>query len=331
MDHDHEFPPTCFACIMNDAHGAAASIGGGGSASKKMTMPLPGIADIEGTQIDPRLSALCGGVVDAHVHVFPDRLFQAIWSWFDVHGWPIRYKIFTSQVVDFLLSRGVDHVVALLYAHKPGIARDLNEYMATLVKSSPRVTGFGTVFPGEPDAPKILAEAFVMGLSGVKLHCHVQCIAADDPRMHELYAVCAENDKPVLVHAGREPTSAGYKCDPHVLCHVDRIRAVLDAHPKLKLVVPHLGYDEVAEYGALLASHDNLWLDTTMAASGIFVSDEAPIWRLLQARPDRILFGTDFPNVPYAWDREILRLSARLTDDALAGILGQTARALYRI
>ncbi len=165
----------------------------------------------------------------------------------------------------------------------------------------------------------------------MKLHCLVPYLAADDPKMHELYEVAAAHDQPVLVHAGREPTSAGYKCDPYAICHVDRIRAVLDAHPKLKLVVPHLGYDEVAEYGARLESHDNLWLDTTMATAGIFTSDEAPTWRLLEARPDRILFGTDFPNVPFAWDREIKRLSERLPDDALAGILGQTARKLYRI
>lgn len=325
MSHDHDVPSTCLACIMQDD---GASLGGGG---RRFTLPLPGLDDQEGAAIDARLRELAGGVVDAHVHVFPDRLFEAIWGWFDVHGWPIRYKIHTPAVIDFLTRRGVDRVVALLYAHKPGIARDLNAYMAGLVAQNPNVTGFGTVFPGEPDAPAILAEAFAHGLRGVKLHCHVQCIAADDPRMHEIYATCVEHDMPVVLHAGREPTSAGYHCDPYALCHVDRIRAVLVAFPSLRLVVPHLGYDEVAEYGALLDGHDNLYLDTTMAASGLFGANEEPIWRLLQARPDRILYGTDFPNVPYAWDREIQRLAARLTDDALRSILGGTARAVYRL
>lgn len=315
-----DVPPTCFACIMHDGPG----LGGGG---RQHTLPVPGIDDAEGGAIDPRLQA--HGVVDAHVHVFPDRLFEAIWSWFDVHGWPIRYKLHTPAVVEHLLSRGVDRIVALLYAHKPGIARGLNAYMLGLVAREPRVTGFATVFPGEPDAPAILAEAFAAGLAGVKLHCHVQCLAIDDPRMQELFEVCVAHDRPALVHAGREPTSAGYECDPYALCHVDRVRAVLESHPRLKLVVPHLGYDEVEEYGALLERHDNLWLDTTMATAGLFTRDEAPIWRLLAARPDRILYGTDFPNVPYAWDREIKRLAERLDEDALREILGGTARRLY--
>ena len=30
----------------------------------------------------------------------------------------------------------------------------------------------------------------------------------------------------------------------------------------------------------------------------------------LEARPERILYGTDFPNLPYAWDREVKQLLA---------------------
>jgi predicted TIM-barrel fold metal-dependent hydrolase len=47
-------------------------------------------------------------------------------------------------------------------------------------------------------------------------------------------------------------------------------------------------------------------------------------------RPERILYGTDFPNLPYAWDRELKRLIAQdFTEPQLAGILGQNARQLF--
>jgi uncharacterized protein len=26
-------------------------------------------------------------MIDAHVHLFPDRLYQAVWRWFDAAGW----------------------------------------------------------------------------------------------------------------------------------------------------------------------------------------------------------------------------------------------------
>src|SRR5258708_15343069 len=42
----------------------------------------------------------------------------------------------------------------------------------------------------------------------------------------------------------------------------------------------------------------------------------------------RILYGTDFPNVPYAWDREIVRIaSANLDRDVLRRVLGANARS----
>jgi hypothetical protein len=44
------------------------------------------------------------------------------------------------------------------------------------------------------------------------------------------------------------------------------------------------------------------------------------------------MFGTDFPNIPYAWDRELRGIDALgLPEDALRWILADTARALYGI
>ncbi|SEK29110.1 hypothetical protein SAMN05444354_101202 [Stigmatella aurantiaca] len=286
--------------------------------------PLAALNDAEG----PRLPEGLPPVVDAHVHLFPDGVFEAIWRWFEKYGWPIRYKLHTPQVLDFLLSRGVSRVVALHYAHKPGMARFLNTYVAEVMRAEPRVVGLATVLPGEEGARDILAEAFAAGLQGVKLHCHVQCFAPDDPSLHEVYAACAEAGRPLVMHAGREPSSPHYKCETHALCSAERVERVLRDHPRLKLCVPHLGADEFGGYERLLERYDTLWLDTTMAAADYF-----PIAlprRTLEVRPERILYGTDFPNLPYAWDRELKTLlSLRLGDEVEAGILGQNALRLY--
>ena len=301
--------PFCFA--------AAARVPG-------FTMPLPALDDEDG----PRLPASLSPVVDAHVHLFPDRLFDAVWRWFDAHGWPIRHKLYSPDVIAFLLSRGVERIVALHYAHKPGIARGMNAYMAGLVASEPRVVGLATVFPGEPGAEAILGEAFSAGLAGVKLHCHVQCFAPDEDALRPVYEACARAGKPLVMHAGREPRSPRYLCDPHALCSVERVERVLQDHPTLKLVVPHLGVDEHESYERLLTRHDNLWLDTTMVLADYLPWRIPP--RLLQVRPERILYGTDFPNLPYAWDREITKLlEMDLRDDALTSILGASASRLY--
>ena len=90
--------------------------------------PLPAIGDCEGNHVPPNLPV----VIDAHVHLFPDHLFASIWQWFDKFGWPIRYRLNSDGVIEFLLSRGVCHIVGLHYAHRPGVARDLNRYLAEL-------------------------------------------------------------------------------------------------------------------------------------------------------------------------------------------------------
>ena len=166
-------------------------------------LPLPAIDDQEGEQVPDHLPA----VVDAHVHIFPDLLLDAVWGWFDQFGWPTRYRLYTEVLVDVLLQRGIRHIVALQYAHKPGMADDLNRYMGRLVHQNSAVTGLATVFPGESGARDILETAFRHGLRGVKLHSHVQCFEMDSPGMHEVYRVCADHDRPLVIHAGREPRS----------------------------------------------------------------------------------------------------------------------------
>ena len=153
-------------------------------------------------------------------------------------------------------------------------------------------------------------------------------MSADDPSLHEIYEACVAADKPVVIHAGREPRSSAYPVDPYLLCSADRVERVLRDHPKLKLCVPHLGADEFEPYLKLLERYDTLWLDTTMVVAE-FLPVPTPM-RLLHARPTRILYGTDFPNLPYAWDREVKKLAiAGFSEADLALVLGQNALALF--
>ncbi len=286
--------------------------------------PLPALNDPEGERVPPGLPP----VVDAHVHIFPDDVFSSIRHWFDLHGWPIRYRLKAGDVAPFLLSRGVEGVVALCYAHRPGLARGLNRFMASTAGKDPRIIALGTVFPGEEGAAGILEEAFSAGLRGVKLHAHVQGMPVDAPSVHEVAELCALHGKPLVYHAGREPRSPAYTCDPYEICSAERVERLLRAHPGLKLCVPHLGMDEFEAYGRLTERYDHLWLDTTMVLAGYLPGAVSP--PLAGMRTDRLLYGTDFPNIPYAWDRELVRLvQSGLPDRDLALVLGENARRLF--
>lgn len=289
-----------------------------------MKLPMKKLDDAEG----PRLPTGFPQVVDAHVHIFPDRVLDALYRWFEKNAWEIRYPLRSGQISQFLFERGLSRVVALHYAHAPGMARGLNRFMAEVCRNEPRIIGLATVLPGEPDAKAIVEEAFALGLSGVKLHCHVQCFSPDAPEMHEIYSACESADLPMVLHAGREPALPQYNCDPYQLCAVERVARALDDHPRLRLCVAHLGADEETGYAKLLERYDHLWLDTTMTLGG-FLPLPFP-GKLVKARPDRILYGSDFPILPYAWDRELRAFEKiGLTEEERADVLGRNALSLF--
>ena len=278
---------------------------------------------------EPEPPAIARPVVDAHVHLFPPRVFGAIWRWFDRHGWPIRYRIPAQEVIAFLEAQGVERFYALHYSHVPGMARVLNRFVSEMARLSPRVVPFGTVLPGEPGADEIVAESLdELGHAGLKIHCHVQKIAPDDERLVPVCEAVARRGKVLVMHAGREPSSAAYAFDCRGLCGVEPVARVVERHPDLKLVVPHLGQDQWREFLELCRSSRNLYLDTTMAVSG-YLTDDRPGREDLLPVADRLLFGTDFPNLPYAWARERdWLMGLGLPEEALEAILRGNALRL---
>lgn len=289
--------------------------------------PLPALNDIEGSKVPSSLPF----IVDSHVHIFPKRIFKSIWKWFDEYGWPIRYQLSTSEILEFLLSRGVGHVIAFQYAHKPGIANDLNLYMAKQCQNFPQqVTGMATVFPGEDGSENILKNAFEAGLRGVKLHSHVQCFDMNSTEMDIIYEICSSHGKPIVMHVSREPKSPAYECDSYLLCSAEKLERVIKNYPNLKVCVPHLGTNEFSSYQQLIKKYDNLWLDTAMVLTD-YLPNNKPL-PINEMRVDRIMYGSDFPNIPFAWDRELKCINeAGLSKKSLELILGINAIDFFSI
>lgn len=267
--------------------------------------------------------------VDAHVHLFPLPMYQALWRWFDKRLWRIRFRGDAEQALGALRAQGARRVVSLAYAHRAGIAEPLNAFLGELARAERDVVPVGTVFPGEPDAAGVVERAVrVHGARGIKLHCHVMRVAIDHPVVLEVLRACARLDVPAVVHAGREPAHQDYGVDTHAVCNVRRTERALEQVPGLRLVVPHVGADEFAGYLALLERWENLWLDTSVACAGYF--DEEPPWEGLERRAERVLYGTDFPITPYEPDRELRMLARKVRgDEALASILRGAAESLW--
>ena len=87
------------------------------------------------------------------------------------------------------------------------------------------------------------------------------------------------------------------------------------------------GMGEIDAYEALLDRYENLYLDTAMALSSFFDQPLPP--GLVERRWQRLIYGSDFPNIPYAWDRDLRAIEAAdLTGEQRAAVLGGHVRRL---
>ena len=258
-------------------------------------------------------------------------LYRAIWKWFDRHGWHVRYRYSAEQALAYLKRAGVQRIVSLNYAHKVGMAASLNRWTHEFAARHPMVIPFGTVHPDDKHYRQILKEALgTFRFRGVKLHCHVQATRPDAPKMLRIYDEVTKHDGIILIHSGVGPSLSGYEKTTVDVSGAKYMRAALKKFPEAKFVVPHLGANEIGPFFDLMEEFDNLWMDTTMLLSKWFEL-EIP-WERIQKFSDRILYGSDFPNIPYPYPRESKNiLSGPLTSRAQEGILFKNASHLLRI
>ena len=245
------------------------------------------------------LSAL----IDVHTHFMPERLLAAVWAYFDAAGpligrrWPITYRQDERARVAVLRSFGVAAFTALLYPHKPGMARSLNDWGADFAARTDGCLHSATFF-AEPSAADDVRRALGQGARVFKCHLQVGDFDPNDPLLDEAWGLLAEAGVPVVTHCGSGPV-------PGRFTGPGPVTRLLARHPRLRLVVAHLGMPEYMEFLDLAERNDHVMLDTTMSftlwveqGGAPFPADGLPRLRDLG---DRVLFGTDFPNIPHSY------------------------------
>jgi hypothetical protein len=242
-------------------------------------------------------------LIDVHTHFMPERLLAAVRAYFDAAGpllgrpWPIVYRQDERARVAALRSFGVSAFTAMLYPHKPGMARSLNDWAADFAARTPDCLHTATFF-AEPSAADDVRRALAQGARVFKCHLQVGDFDPNDPLLDEAWDLMAAAGVPVVTHCGSGPVPARYTGP-------GPIGSLMTRHPRLRLVVAHLGMPEYAEFLALAERHASLLLDTTMAFTP-FIEDGGarfPPAELPRLRDlgDRVLLGTDFPNIPYSY------------------------------
>ncbi|NUR98274.1 MAG: amidohydrolase [Kribbellaceae bacterium] len=250
------------------------------------------------------------GLVDVHVHFLPDRVLNAVWAYFDQASthygtdWPITYRTSVEERLKTLDELGVRAFPALVYPHKPGMAESLNSWARDFAARTPGCVASGTFFP-EPSAASYVRKALELGTRIFKVHVQVGDYDPRSGELDEVWGQLADAGVPVVVHCGSGPIP-GRHTGPGPMGEV------LRRHPSLTAVIAHLGMPEYAEHLAL-TSYPNVHLDTTMALTP-FVEAMMPFPRELVPRlrdvQDRIVLGSDFPNIPYEYAVQLSSLEA---------------------
>ncbi|MCH6159878.1 amidohydrolase family protein [Streptomyces marispadix] len=250
-------------------------------------------------------------LIDVHTHFMPRRVLEKVWAYFDAGGpligrpWPIEYRQEEEQRLRLLREFGVRAFTSMLYPHKPGMARWLNDWAADFAARTPDCLHTATFF-AEPGAADDVRRALQQGARVFKSHLQVGAYDPNDPSLKEVWGMLAEADVPVVTHCGSGPT-------PGPFTGPGPIATLLDRHPRLPLIIAHLGMPEYEDFLGLAERHERVMLDTTMAFTS-FVEAAAPFPRRALPRladlGDRVLLGTDFPNIPYTYGEALRALES---------------------
>ena len=179
------------------------------------------------------------GLADVHVHFLPPRLLRRVWAYFDAAGplvgtaWPIRYRWPDEQRVAHLRALGVLAYSALAYAHRPGMAGDLNAWTLEFARATPGCLPSATFYP-EPGVVDYVQAALDAGAHVFKVHLQVGGFPADEPRLRPVWGLLAEAGVPVVVHAGHAPVATAHTGPAP-------FAALLAHYPRLTAIVAHLG------------------------------------------------------------------------------------------
>jgi predicted TIM-barrel fold metal-dependent hydrolase len=260
-------------------------------------------------------------IVDAHTHLFPERLAAAIRAFFVqfISGDTFHYPHAWREARAVLAASGVARCWTLPYVRQPNGAKALNRWMAETFADDAFVEPGATVHPGD-DVRALADEALdSLGLRLFKLHCSVGDFALTDERLDPLWRRLSDTGTPVVVHLGHSVAGNTEASE------LDDLERIARRWPEARIILAHCAAPAVDEALALLRRCPNLHADLTPVVFHL-----APVKAgSLAGLEDRILFGSDMPNVVVKVEDAVAAIrELGLTAHAEALVLGGNASRL---
>ena len=234
-------------------------------------------------------------MIDAHVHVTEDG------RWF--------HTDFDASVDRLLREMDRAGVARSVLLPIPGVIG--NRALAAIRDRHPdRLIGFGSIdLEASATVEEQLEEVTSLGLRGLKVHPRLQGLRPDDRRLEPIYEGAVERGQPLVICGWQQSPRPEVPLDSIEPYAFDRIAK---RHPRLNLVIAHLGGHRPLDAYFVAKSNPNVYLDASYTLQALRETSIYQDLRFVLRHLDRkVIFGSDFPemSIPeYVADfREALR------------------------
>ncbi|MCP2252603.1 hypothetical protein LY13_001346 [Prauserella aidingensis] len=259
-------------------------------------------------------------IIDAHTHVWPDKIAAAALAGNRLPGLTARGDGTVGGLTSAMAGSGVDMSCCLGIAAEARHVDSVNRFVAGA--AGDRHYPVGTVHVDLP-VEENLASLHRHGLRAVKIHPLFQNYGLDDPRLWSILEAFG-SDIAVIAHVG-----AG-SADTHTnsLSSPRMIADIAAQFPELRLMACHFGGYKILDDAEEMLSGADVVLETSWPP-GLNTLRPERVRRLIRNHgAERIVFGSDWPMADPG--DEIAAIDALgLTDDETKAVLGGTlARVL---
>ena len=257
-------------------------------------------------------------IIDAHTHVWPDRIAAAALSANKVPGLSPSGDGTVDGLMADMGQSGVDVSCCLAVANEPRHVDKVNAFVASI--ASERRIPFGTIHVGL-SVEENIASLKRHGLRTVKIHPLFQRFPLNDRRLWQLFEAFGE-DYAVITHVG-----AGGDEFTNSLSSPAMIRDIVRNFPRLRLMACHFGGYRILDDAEEILAGTDVVLETSWPPSLNTLAPERVRDLIRRHGAERIVFGSDWPMASPA--EEIRAIDALgLSDDEVKAVLGGTLRRL---
>lgn len=272
------------------------------------------------------LAQLPEKIIDFHVHLFPDHILRAIWRRFITdYGWETLHQLYWLQTIAYLRERGVGPIIYSNYAHRRGVAESLNRWNLKILDETPDLYCFAAYHPDDENALQA-AESILKHprILGIKLQLLVQRFYPHDARLFPMYEMVMGRGKKLLLHVGNGPVGNEF-------VGLGQFEKLLQRYPDIPAIIAHMGALEYEGFADLIEAYPNLYMDTAFA----FLPGLGNVCTLSPERlgriADRLLYGSDFPNILFPREVEIdYLLNLGLPQSFYDGIFRDNGRRILK-